>query len=191
MTLKESVKTCFKKYATFSGRASRSEYWKFWLFWLLVMICLTIVNSIVFGPTLEVEQTLVVAQDGTRSIEETQQLSYDAGIFGVVFGLAVFVPGIAVASRRLHDTGRSGWWQLMPLAALLITVPILFLATLGWPGAIEVFRTIGNVKLQLGLGAGVFILFVFGCWLILLVWLCQSSRPGPNKYGPNPNEVPQ
>ncbi|MGC3939144.1 DUF805 domain-containing protein [Roseobacter sp. EG26] len=189
MTFTQSIRVCFAKYVTFSGRASRSEYWKFWLFWLIVMVILTIVNSIIFGPTLEVEQQLVIAQDGTRSIEETQNLSYNSGVLGAVFLLAIFVPGIAVACRRLHDIGRSGWWQLMPVVAILAAVPILFIATLGWTGTIEAFQTTGNVRVQLGPVGGFFVLVNFGCWLTLLVWLCKKSQPGPNKYGPNPTEV--
>jgi len=78
----ESVQTCFKKYTTFSGAASRSEYWRFVLFAAL-------------GSTL-------MALTGIAALR-------------VIWVLATFLPGLAVAVRRHHDAGRSGWWLLASL----------------------------------------------------------------------------
>ncbi|WP_299968260.1 DUF805 domain-containing protein [uncultured Roseobacter sp.] len=189
MTLTESVRTCLRKYFTFSGRASRSEYWKFWLFWLIVMICLLALNTAIFGPTFEVEKQVVVAEDGTRSLNEIHHTSYHSGIFGNVFALAVLVPGVAVACRRLHDVGRSGWWQLAPIVLLILGVVVSILATLGWTALLEALRETGSVKVQLGLFGLPIFLAIFGSFLLLLIWLIRPSQPGPNKYGPNPNEV--
>ena len=79
MTFIESIQTCFRKYADFKGRASRSEYWWFTLFVVLV--------SIAAGLLGDAANALVA--------------------------LALFLPYLAVSARRLHDTGRSGWWQLV------------------------------------------------------------------------------
>src|SRR5664280_982085 len=80
-----------KKYAVFSGRAQRSEYWFFVLFNLLINVALSIAD---------------------RSLG-TYSASARIGLLGGVFSLAMVVPSIAVAARRLHDTGRSGWWLFL------------------------------------------------------------------------------
>ena len=83
----EAISTCLSNYATFSGRAVRSEYWNWVLFCAIA--------AVVFGI-----------------IQFT--ISYSGGaVLGWTFNLATIVPSIAVAARRLHDTDRSGWWQLL------------------------------------------------------------------------------
>jgi uncharacterized membrane protein YhaH (DUF805 family) len=91
MTFTESIQTCFKKYADFSGCASRSEYW----WW-----------------------TLFVAAVGLV-LQFTLPLAY------ILFALAVIVPGFAVTIRRLHDTGRSGWWWLIGFVPLVGAIVLL------------------------------------------------------------------
>ncbi len=98
MTFQDSVKTCLTKYADFSGRAMRSEYWWFFLFTLLASLALSLFSN----------------------------------ALSVVFSLATLVPSIAAAARRLHDTNRSGWWQLIVLVPLIgLIVLIVFLAQEG------------------------------------------------------------
>jgi len=112
MNFMQSVSTCFGKYATFSGRAQRSEYWWFGLFVFGVTVILVQVNTAIFGPTV-VQNPLM---DGTMS-------SYNAGILGMIFSLATFLPSLAVAVRRLHDRDKSGWWLLLsfiPLVGFII-----------------------------------------------------------------------
>lgn len=89
----DAVRRFFKKYAVFSGRASRSEFW----YWELAAVIISVVFSVL------------------RSI---------SGVFlvlEVLWSLAVLVPSLALGARRLHDTGKSGWWQLL-----------LFLPVIGW-----------------------------------------------------------
>jgi uncharacterized membrane protein YhaH (DUF805 family) len=108
-----------KKYADFSGRARRREYWMF------VLVNL-VISCVLAG------------------------LAYVSSAFNVlswIYTVAVLVPSFAVGTRRLHDTGRSGWWWLIGLIPLI--------------GAI-----------------------------ILIVFFCQDSEPGDNKYGPNPKLMP-
>lgn len=109
MGFSESVKSVFSKYATFSGRATRSEYWYFYLFNILVSFGLMIVCFIIGG--------VAGGADGL------------AGALGMcniltwIYALAVLVPGLAVGVRRLHDIGKSGWnllWALLPLIGVLI-----------------------------------------------------------------------
>ena len=98
MNFQESVKVCFTKYADFSGRAGRPEYWWFVLFLVLVSLGLSLFSNLLSG----------------------------------LFSLATLVPSIAAATRRLHDTNRSGWWQLIALVPLIgLIVLIVFLAQEG------------------------------------------------------------
>jgi len=92
-----------KKYAAFSSRARRKEYWYFLLFNLIISIVLGIVDGV------------------------TGSFSPEAGIglLGSIYALAVFIPGLAVSVRRLHDTDRSGWWLLIALVPLIGAIVLL------------------------------------------------------------------
>lgn len=92
----EAIKTCFGKYATFSGRARRSEFWWFVLL-NLILGCIPFI--------------------------------------GMIWGLGVLIPSIAVGVRRLHDTGRSGWWYLLCLVPIANLVLIYFFICDSQPGA--------------------------------------------------------
>src|SRR5437763_10421794 len=96
-----------KKYAEFSGRARRREYWMFVLINFLIGCGLAVIGALVSNLSF---------------------LSW-------IYSLAVLVPGIAVSVRRLHDTGRSGWWLLIGLIPLIgLIVLIVFFASDGEPG---------------------------------------------------------
>ena len=91
-----AIKSVLGKYATFSGRARRSEYW-WWVVFSFIWAWIPLVN--------------------------------------LILGLLLFLPSLAVAVRRLHDTGRSGWWLLLGLIPLIgAIVLIIFYATDGQPG---------------------------------------------------------
>ena len=110
MNMMEAVKVCFSKYVTFSGRARRAEYWWFILATILISIVLTIIDIGV--------------------------LNSEFGLLGNIWSLAVFLPSLAAASRRLHDTDRSAWWLLIMLIPVIgAIVLIVFLATRGNEGA--------------------------------------------------------
>jgi uncharacterized membrane protein YhaH (DUF805 family) len=102
-----------KKYAVFTGRAQRAEYWWFALFNLLIMLALTFIDSLI----------------GTYSVDA------GLGLFSGLYALAVLLPGIGVAIRRLHDTSRSGWWLLIGLVPLVgAIVLIIFFVMDSTPG---------------------------------------------------------
>ena len=102
-----------KKYAVFGGRARRKEYWYFFLFNALIGIVL----AIVYGVT----GTLVPGAG--------------IGLLGGLYSLAVFIPGFAVTVRRLHDTGKSGWWLLIFLVPLVgVIVFLVFMVKDSQPG---------------------------------------------------------
>jgi uncharacterized membrane protein YhaH (DUF805 family) len=96
MTFKEAVTSCYSNYATFSGRASRSEYWFFTLYhFLLIVICIALF-SVGIGRLL-----LAISL------------------------FANFLPSISVLVRRLHDTDRSGWWYWFVLVPLIGPIMML------------------------------------------------------------------
>jgi uncharacterized membrane protein YhaH (DUF805 family) len=91
MTFGESISSCFSKYATFSGRASRSEFWWFYLFFTLMNWAASIVGAVTLGMGMEAGATA----------------------FSLILQLAFLMPWLAVASRRMHDINKSGWWMLI------------------------------------------------------------------------------
>jgi uncharacterized membrane protein YhaH (DUF805 family) len=102
-----------KKYAVFSGRSRRMEYWYFVLFNIIV--------SIVLG-----------AIDGLLG---TLGSGMGAGLLSGIYGLAILIPSLAVTVRRLHDIDRTGWWILIALVPLIGTIVLLVFALLeGTPG---------------------------------------------------------
>ena len=99
-----------KKYAEFSGRSRRLEYWFFMLFYMLIAIALVFVD---------------VAM-GTST-------GYGV-LSGILFGLAMFIPSLAVTVRRLHDTDRSGWWILIGFIPLIGGIVMLVFMVLDSTG---------------------------------------------------------
>ena len=84
MDFVQASKSCRGQYATFSGRAKRSEFWWFFLFQVLVMVAASMLGDVING----------------------------------IASLALLLPALAVGARRLHDIGRTGWWQLLLLSGI-------------------------------------------------------------------------
>ena len=190
MTLIEATKSGFRKYIVFSGRASRQEYWKFILGILIVSIVIVIFHGMAFGPTVQEVATTTVASDGTTTTLHGLRGEYNGGLPGTLFSLFCLVPALAIAARRLHDTNRSAWWLTAPLIVTVVGVVAAILIEVGPSAALAALRTTGNINVQVGSGLGILVLLViFASWITLLIWLCQRSTPGPNRYGPNPLEV--
>ncbi|MEV7425134.1 MULTISPECIES: DUF805 domain-containing protein [unclassified Streptomyces] len=96
-----------KQYAVFSGRARRKEYWMFFLFNFVISIAVGVIGGVIGAENL----------------------------LNALYGLAILIPSLAVAVRRLHDTGRSGWWLLIALVPLVgFIILIVFLALEGEQG---------------------------------------------------------
>ena len=96
-----------KKYAEFNGRARRKEYWMFFLFNVIISIVLGVIEAMVGGP----------------------------GIVGGLYALAVLLPALGVTVRRLHDTGRTGWWILVGLIPFIgFIVLLVFMVLDSHPG---------------------------------------------------------
>lgn len=116
MGLSEAVKSVFSKYATFQGRASRSEYWYFYLFNILLEIGLLIVGFIL-GAILG-DSAGAFAGMGF------------AYVLLCIYGLIILIPNISVFVRRMHDIGRSGWWYWIAFVPIVGAIVLLvFLLT--------------------------------------------------------------
>ena len=115
MTFQDSIRVCLRKYADFNGTASRPEYWWFFLF---VMLGQAVASVLFFraAPNLP-----------------------------TLFSLLTILPLLAAGSRRLHDTGRSGWWQLIglvPVAGFFVLV--FFFAQPGGAAAVDQRRAVSG-----------------------------------------------
>ena len=132
MSFMDSIKSCFGKYITFAGRAPRSEFWFFMLFiWLVTAVLQGLMFTMV-----DTSGMMAAAQSGTP---------YEPGIgmgfpivpliLLVVFILITFLPNLSVMVRRLHDTGRSGWWYWIALIPLIgIFILLYFFISKGTDG---------------------------------------------------------
>jgi uncharacterized membrane protein YhaH (DUF805 family) len=106
MSFTQAVRTCMSKYAMFNGRARRPEYWWFALFGLITYAVAAVIDAATGTP-----------------------------VFVIIALLALLVPSLAVAIRRLHDTNRSGWWYLICLVPLIGGIVLLvFMASDSTPG---------------------------------------------------------
>lgn len=126
MTFVEAIKTGLSKFVTWKGRASRSEFWFFFLFAFLCLIVASIIDGIL-GTTVKTVNPMTGLQ---------QSAGY--GYLYILVALGLFLPNISVMVRRLHDTGRSGWWYwlvLIPLVGAIVL--IVWFATKGTTGSNE------------------------------------------------------
>ncbi|MBD7996906.1 DUF805 domain-containing protein [Arthrobacter sp. Sa2CUA1] len=112
-----AIKRFFQKYATFSGRASRSEYWWYTLFQFIVITVLYI--GLMIALTASIDPV-------TGDLKSTSFMI--PMVLLVIFGLATLVPGLALTVRRLHDGGFSGWLVLVALVPGLGALAIAVLA---------------------------------------------------------------
>jgi uncharacterized membrane protein YhaH (DUF805 family) len=107
MGFTDAIKTGFQKYIGFSGRAARSEYWYWVLFVILVQIVAWLIDMTLFGFNTT----------GVNPI-------------GALASLALFLPGLAVSIRRLHDIDRVGWWVLLALIPVIGAIVLIYWACL-------------------------------------------------------------
>lgn len=128
-----AITTGFRKYAVFSGRAFRSEFWPFQIFVILALMLLGLISE----------------------------------IFQLFFALGATVPSMAVACRRLHDIGKSGWWQAL--------------------GVVWIPATLLALYLEIGLFGFVLLVGALTVSMLFLIFLyCTKGDDGPNRFGPAP-----
>lgn len=131
MTFGESINVCLRqKYASFQGRATRSEFWWYALFIFIVNSVINILGSVITGASL-------MSTFSPDSLSE-----FGGGLLGgvgtiifMIIGLIVWLyflcPSISVIVRRLHDTGRSGWWYWIILVPFVGGLVLLIFTLLG------------------------------------------------------------
>ena len=135
-----------RKYADFTGRARRREYWSFVLLYIAAFVLASLVDRLA----------------GLRGMIGPY------GPFTALVLLALLLPAVAVGVRRLHDTGRSGWWLLAAYGPLILSM-LLPLAGIVQPRLAMILLVIA--------GAGS---------ILLIVFLVLEGTKGPNPYGPDP-----
>ena len=156
-----------KRYADFSGRSRRMEFWMWQLFQIIVYFVVIILVMMAGGGAMMTGDPSALAAAG-------------GGIMIVImlyglYCLAVIIPSIAVAVRRLHDTNRSGWWVLGPIVPYFLMI-VLGMMAMGSPDSAGL---IGIIALLCMLAA-------LGLALTLLVFYVLEGTKGPNQYGPDP-----
>ena len=109
MNFLQSVSACFNKYLTFNGRATRSEFWWFYLFSTLMSWTASTVGELTLSMGLELGSTIA----------------------STILQIGFLLPWLAVASRRMHDIDRSGWWILLMFTGIGIIFLIYWWAKKG------------------------------------------------------------
>ncbi|PCH97178.1 MAG: DUF805 domain-containing protein [Rhodobacteraceae bacterium] len=143
MGFTQAIQTCLRKYFVFQGRASRSEFWWFALATTVISIVLSIIEGWAFD------------------------LDYDAFMpISDTFSILTTIPSISVGCRRLHDINKSGWWQVLPIAPLILA-GILYVTGIG--GLI----TIGIIIAVLTI-------------ILLIYWFVKKGAQGDNRFGADP-----
>lgn len=146
------IRDAFVNYFTFRGRTRRKGFWLFILFTVVASFALSMVDDALFYKE---------ASDGAGN---------GSGPLAAVFQLLVFVPSISISVRRLHDTGRSGWWLLLPLLPMLVGLGLLIIT---WENGM-------NSMLMIGLGIAVFV-----CYITIFIFFVLPSKPD-NRFGIKP-----
>lgn len=171
MTLPEAVKSCYAKYFTLKGRASRSEYWWFYFFRYLGSVLLSIAGIGLFSV----------------SRLESGAAAFFCLLPAMLLIIGSIAPAIAIMVRRLHDSNHSGGW-----------IWLFFLLSLISNWAIGVLNNVYEHSWAYGLDESPttqFMLLTF-CLLALalelpwLIFMCRGSTPGDNRYGARPGDLP-
>jgi uncharacterized membrane protein YhaH (DUF805 family) len=158
-----------KRYAEFSGRSRRMEYWMFQLFMFLVYLALIVLMMAVGGGAL-----MMAASDPSAALAAGGAAMIIFVLY-ILFALAMFIPALAVTVRRLHDTNRSGKWVLAFVGAYALVLVGGFMAASSPdnPGIGGIISLVGSLA-------------VLGLALVLLVFMFLEGTRGPNNYGPDP-----
>ena len=166
MNFTTAIKTCFRKYFVFLGRARRSEMWNFFLFIILASLILSFIDALIFGTPMP-----FYSFDGYIGFK------INDGPLGSIFSYLTLVPWLTVGVRRMHDIGRTGWWWgglYLAVIALFVTVVVAFPFYGAEPSE--------GVKAVIGLYA-----IAMMIWFVVnFIFTLLDTQEGHNKYGPDP-----
>lgn len=160
MTFVDAVKSGFQNALKFSGRSRRPDYWWFFLFVFAGAFVLSVVDALIFGE--------------------------GRAILTRVFQIVVFVPFLAVAWRRLQDTGKPGWWVLIPSA--IVTLSAIVAGSVGR-------QLLGQIAdgsaapMMTGTQSATLLLLSLAqivAGIVIIWWMSRPSQKGTNAYGPEP-----
>lgn len=108
--MRQAITRVWSRYATFTGRASRPEFWWWALFTVIIFGLTQMVDDYVIAPAIGLER----GSDGS------------ARALSAIVALVLLLPGLAVAVRRLHDSNRRGWWVLIVLIPVLGSLILIY-----------------------------------------------------------------
>lgn len=161
-----------RRYADFSGRSRRMEFWMWVLFQFIIGIAFLMVIMAVGGAAmLSGDPTQLMAMGGIVLV---------LYLLNFLLMLAFFIPNLAVTVRRLHDTNRSGWWIMLFWGPYLVMMLSAFVIGAGAATNNQDGAMAGGLLYLLAS-----IVFLAGC-LVLLVFMFLEGTRGPNRYGPDP-----
>jgi uncharacterized membrane protein YhaH (DUF805 family) len=171
MKFHQAVISCFAKYFTIKGRASRSEFWWWTLFVTVGSWLYSTIASFFLPDFTSIDPTRLTAAD----------LPSLAGTLAIIFlfNLVVFVPSWTVTIRRLHDTGRTGAWMLMPY----VLIGLMIWAVVSLAGGQDAGQ--GSVLIA-GIAVLVLSLISLVFSIVFFVWLLKAGTRGDNFFGPDP-----
>lgn len=159
----EAVKRFFLKYVKFSGRASRSEYWWVQLFLLIAYFLIFFLDGLLFRKS--------------------------AGFVNLIFELALFIPSISIAVRRLHDSNKSGWWWLLPYGLYIAGITVVAISLVVTLGGIAIANPSQSLFGAVGAGMMIALIVSFLCLLAGFVLKIVLMVLGPNPQGARFDEV--
>lgn len=172
----DAVKSGFANALKFDGRARRPEYWWFFLFVFAGAFVVGLIDAALFGTGGGNRRPLLV----------------------LLFQLIIFVPFLSVGWRRLHDTGRPGWYLLVPAALTVVTSIMIgsaasvVMSGMGMGmGMGEMGQTQPMPPDFMTTGAGVVVvlsLIQVIAGLLIIWWMARPSQRGTNAYGPEPRK---
>ena len=160
MTFVAAVKSGFQNALKFSGRSRRPEYWWFFLFVFAGAFVIGLLEALLFRGGSQVLTRL--------------------------FQLVVLLPFLAVAWRRLQDTGRPGWWVLIP--SVIVVVSSLYAGSVSR----QMMGRMGDMTqmpMMTGAQSGLILvmtLLQIVAGVVIIWWMTRPSQRGPNAYGPEP-----
>lgn len=159
----EAAKVCLSKYATFSGRASRSEFWFFYLFYILIVMVAQVIDIAIIAA---------IAASG---------VPFFIPIFSFIVILGMILPQLAVSWRRLHDIDRTGWWlggaMLASIAFYAVIIGFVVVADAGG-GDLPSEPPVGFF-----VAFGLFMLLSLAYGITIFIFYLTKGTLGPNRFG--------
>ncbi|HET9640323.1 MAG TPA: DUF805 domain-containing protein [Allosphingosinicella sp.] len=147
------IREAFRRSFDYSGRSRRKEYWSYALFAFVLLNIVSVIET----------------KLGWRAPRGAG--GRDGSLFGSIVLVTLVVPGLAVAVRRLHDSGRAGWWLALPAAPILFWI----VALIGGFSSPGLFKPV--------------LVAILVTPLVILVLMCLPGTRGPNRFGPDPKGV--